>query len=185
MPNEMQDWIKERQLNEKRWVEKYPFLRARDIDGSIDTDSAFPMIGLEIPNGWYRLFFQMCEDIKPLVSEDFYFIQVKEKYNRLVCYPVNSNTKVDMILAKYYQIAPYVCIHCGRPATYETKDYIASFCEDCWKGWMRHKRVDLLKFKPYFIINSETENVHYDEKHISFKDEWDKYLNSIESKGEH
>jgi hypothetical protein len=28
----------------------------------------------------------------------------------------------------------------------------------------------------YFIINSETEGVHCDEKHISFQDEWNRYL---------
>ena len=81
-----------------------------------------------------------------------------------------------MILAKYSQIAPYVCIHCGKPATYETTGYIASFCDSCWKDWARHEKVEPIKFKSYFVINSETEGVHCDEKRISFKAEWDRYL---------
>lgn len=179
MSNEMKDWMRDRLEDEKAWIAKYPFLRHRNLDGSIDTESDFPMIGLEIPNGWYELFFQMCDDIKPLVSEDFYFLQVKEKYNRLVCYPANSNPIVDMILAKYSHIASYVCIHCGKPATYETRDYIASFCDSCWKDWSRHDIGEWIKFKPYFTINSETEGVHCDEKCISFKEEWERYLEKI------
>ena len=90
MSNEYKDWKADRIEEEKQIVEKYPFLRARDIDGTIDTEAEFPMMDLEIPNGWYDLFYQMCDDIKPLVSDDFYFLQVKEKYNRLVCYSNGS-----------------------------------------------------------------------------------------------
>ena len=103
MSNEMKDWERERIEEEKQIVAEYPFLRLRDIDGSIDTESKFPMMGLEIPDGWYKLFFQMCSDIKPIlekegVLDDFYFLQVKEKFNTLRCYHSGVPKEVDDII---------------------------------------------------------------------------------------
>ena len=75
----MKDWIFDKIQEEKLIVEKYPFLHIRDIDGGIDTESKFPMMSLEIPDGWNKLFFQLCDDIKPILEKegmlyDFYFI---------------------------------------------------------------------------------------------------------------
>ena len=91
MSNEYKDWMMDKIQDEKAIVEKYPSLRIRDIHGHIDTKSKFPMIPLEIPDGWVRLFFSMCNEIKPILKKegklyDFYFIQVKEKYGNLRCY---------------------------------------------------------------------------------------------------
>ena len=108
--------------------------------------------------------------------DKFYFLQVKEKFNKLCCYTQNSSVKIDQIISKYEHMAQYVCVVCGRPATYETRSYIASFCDYCWKDQARHDLGEWIKFKPYFTINSETEGVHCDEKHISFQDEWNQYL---------
>ena len=188
MSNEMKDWILDKIEEEKQVIAEYPFLRIRDIDGSIDTKSKFPMMYLEIPNGWDKLFFQMCEDIKPLlekegVIDDFYFLQVKEKYNLLRCYSNGAAShKVEEIIAKYEQMAYYVCTQCGRPATCETKGYLASYCNDCWKDFKRHQEVEWIKFHPYFIVNTFTEGVHCDEKKISFKDEWNRYLKGLEER---
>lgn len=163
MSNEYKDWEIGRIADEKEWVQKYPFLHIRDIDGTIDTESKFPMMGLEIPFGWYELFFQMCDDIKDLVPEDFYFLQVKEKYNNLVCYPVNSTPEVDAILDKYADIAYYVCAVCGAPANKATIGYIASFCDRCAKDKIRHLKSEQLELA----------------KISSFKNEWDRYLERI------
>ena len=185
MSNEYKDWEKDKIEEEKLIVAEYPFLRARNIDGTVDINAKFPMMGLEIPDGWYKLFFQMCEDIKPVLKKynllnDFYFLQIKEKYNFLRCYYSKAPREVDEIIAKYEQMACYVCTICGKPATYETSDYIASFCDDCWKDKVRHQKGDWIEFKPYFTINTVTKGVHCDEKKISFKEEWDRYTQKIE-----
>ena len=171
MSNEYKDWYQEKVAEEKELVAKYPFLRARALDG-------FPMIGLELPNGWYNLFYQMCDDIKDFVPKDFYFVQVKEKYNFMRCYTANSTQEIDDIINKYEHMAPYICTICGKPATFETSGYIASFCNDCWKDHMRHQKGDFIKFQPYFIVSSITEGTHFDKKKISFEEEWNRYLKS-------
>lgn len=165
--------------NERIILKKYPFLRCRKLDGSIDTTAKFPIMYLEIPKGWYRLFFQMCDDIKPILEaanalDSFYFVQVKEKYNQLRCYCRGDYPqKVDEIIAKYENLARYVCTKCGKPAAYETDNYIASFCVDCLEEGTFANKLD---FKSYFVVNSFTESTHVDEKKISYQDEWLRYL---------
>lgn len=183
MSNEYKDWERDKIEEEKEIVAKYPFLRLRDIDGTVDTECKFPMMCLEIPDGWYKLFFQMCDDIKPILEEeglleDFYFIQVKEKYNRLRCYSNGkASYKVEDIIGKYEEMAYYICTNCGKPATVETQSYFASFCDDCWKGIFKNEKVEQIQFKNYFIVNTFTAGTHCDEKYISFKDEWERYIN--------
>lgn len=186
MSNEYKEWKNDEIEYQKRIVDKYPFLRARDIDGAIDTESKFPMMGLEIPKGWYRLFFQMCDDIKPLlekesVIDDFYFIQCKEKYNQLVCYSNGiASQEIEDIILKYGHMAYYVCIKCGQPADCETQDYLASFCTDCWKDHVRHEKIEWIKFNPEFKISGYKNGKDY-EKIISFEEEWSRYLNNFKS----
>ena len=184
MSNAYKEWEKDKIDEEKRIVAKYPFLRLRDIDGTIDTESKFPMIGLEIPNGFEMLFFQMCEDIKLIlekhdIMDDFYFIQVKEKYGMLCCHSTGAPREVHEVIAKYEQMSQYICSVCGKPAAYETTGWIEPYCEDCWKDKVRHCEVERIEFKPYFTINTFTEGVHCDEKKISFKDEWDRYIKGL------
>lgn len=182
MPNEYKDWELEKIEEEKQYVEKYPFLRVRDINGNIVYDSKWPMISLEIPDGWYELFFQMCDDIKDLVPEDFYFIQVKEKYNKLRCHVANSTPEVDHILAKYEQMAYYVCTVCGAPADVVSTDYIASFCNSCCKNNFRHERVEQLKLSTvYLVCAADIKRGGTRVETFSFKDTWDRYLNIIKS----
>ena len=182
MSNEYKDWERDKIEDEKLIVAEFPFLRTRNIDGTINMDAKFPLMYLEIPDGWNRLFLQMCEDIKPILKkegllETFYFVQVKEKYNRLICYHSGAPEEVDDIIQKYEVMASYICTKCGRPAIYETKGYIASFCEDCWKEIETkiHDKCELLEFKPYFKVTGFSKNEHY-EKTISFKKEWNRYI---------
>jgi hypothetical protein len=181
MSNEYKDWERDTIEEQKQVIEKYPFLRARNIDGTIDTESKFPMMFLEIPDGWYKLFFQMCDDIKPLlekegVMDDFYFIQCKEKFNSLRCYSNGTaSQEVEDIIAKYEHMAYYVCTVCGKPATCVSTGYWASFCDDCWKDHFRHEHMDWIEFKPYYRVTGFAKGEHYD-KTISFEDEWNRYL---------
>jgi hypothetical protein len=178
MSNEYKDWYQEKVAEEKELVTKYPFLHIRDLDGCPDTEADFPMVVLEIPSGWHNLFYQLCDDIKDIAPENFYFLQVKEKYNLMRCYSVNSTPEIDSIIAKYEQIAPYICTICGKPAAFKTSGYIASFCTNCWKDHRRHLDGEFIKFQHYFTVNLVTEGTHFDEKKISFADEWNRYIKS-------
>ena len=181
MSNEYRDWEYDKIEEEKQIITEYPFLRVRDIDGSIDTKSKFPMMGLEIPDGWYKLFFKMCSDIKPILEKEgaidnFYFLQVKEKYNELVCYSNGATSfDVEQILQKYRYLSRFVCTKCGKPATYEATGYLESFCEDCWKDIKRHQNVNRLEFIPTYEVVGFKNGKSYS-RTVNVEDEWNRYV---------
>ena len=188
----MKDWICDRIEEEKEIVSKYPFLQVREIDGTIDTEAKFPMMSLEIPDGWYELFFQFCDDLKEVLIEEgyldtFYFVQIKEKYNRLECYSGHFETdKISQVLRKYEYLSQFVCTQCGKPATIETvQGYIESFCDDCWQAQHRRCMARDIEFDTLFKISTfeistfgrSTGTVT---TVINVSDEWNRYLKRIE-----
>ena len=170
----------------KKLVERYPFLLPRNIwtDEVPDSYDYSYIKGVEIPDGWKKLFLQLCEDIRqPLIDADclekFRLSQIKEKYNALCCYHFGAPPEVQDIIDKYSVMSGYVCTKCGKPAMYETQGYIESFCEDCWKDIARHEYSVVIEFKPYYKVTGFKDGARY-EKTISFEDEWNRYLKSME-----
>ena len=103
----MADWV-ERQIN-KKLCEQFPYLVPRNVfTDKIPEDYDYDYIRgeYELPDGWFDLFLQMCEDIKqPLVDanylEKFRFSQIKEKYGTMRCYVFGAPEEVHNILHKY------------------------------------------------------------------------------------
>ena len=183
MSNEYKDWERDLIEDQNKIVEKYPFLRARTLSGKINYEDKFPMMELEIPDGWLELFYQMCDDIKPIIEDqglmaNFYFVQVKEKFNQLRCYASIDVPEIDEILDKYEYMASRVCVQCGAPATKIMSSYIASVCDDCWKDNFKYDKTikELESTTSYtrirFGINGDTK------EEISFEDEWYRYLDN-------
>jgi hypothetical protein len=172
----------------KQLVERYPFLLPRNVfTDELPEDYDYSYInGIgEIPRGWEKLFLQMCEDIRqPLIDtgqlETFRFVQIKEKYNRLECYNNGAPEKVHEIIDKYTMMAGYICTNCGKPATFETRGYIASYCDDCFKDYARHYEGEWIKPSTEYKVHGFEDGKRYT-KMISFKEEWDRYIKSLES----
>lgn len=178
----------------KYLVERYPFLLPKNVfSDKIPEDYDYSYIKhLEIPKGWFRLFLQLCEDIRqPLIDagclDTFRFTQVKEKYNQLRCYHTGAPEVVNDILLKYEQMAYYVCTDCGKPAKHETQVYFASFCDECLKKLVKQGYTEPIKFKDCFEVTKylnkiaqtgELEEITYI---VSFKDEWLRYIKSLET----
>ena len=172
----------------KKLVERYPYLLPRNVfSGALSKDYDYTYIrGIgEIPVGWNKLFLQLCEDIRqPLIDADyideFMFSQIKEKWGHLECYHFGAPETVYDIIDKYSVMASYICTRCGKPATCETQGYIESFCDDCWKYFVRHENIEKIKFKPYYKVTGFKNGKRY-KKTISFKNEWKRYLDSIKN----
>ena len=184
MSTEYKDWYND--FSEKQKIiynicMKYPFLIPRDIEGNRDEDFNYEYLGLEIPMGWYKLFLQLCSDIKPIlekegVMDDFYFLQVKEKYNELVCYSNGvASLEVEQILQKYKYISRFVCTKCGKPAAYETTGYLASYCDDCWKDYVRHEKCNRLEFISTYDVVGFRNGKSYS-RTVDVEDEWSRYI---------
>ena len=137
-----------------------------------------------VPQGWTKLFLQMCEDIRqPLIDADyldkFRFSQVKEKYGSLCCYNFGCPKTVERILTKYEHISRYVCNVCGRPATYETSGYILPWCTDCWKDRARHEKGEFIEWNPTLTIERFTKESGMQEEVIDCSDEWYRLFNPL------
>lgn len=174
----------------KQLVERYPFLLPRNVfTDELPEDYDYSYInGIgEIPRGWEKLFLQMCEDIRqPLIDagqlETFRFVQIKEKYNRLECYNNGAPEKVHEIIDKYTMMAGYICTNCGKPATFETSGYIASYCDNCFKDYARHHEGEWIKPSTEYKVHGFEDGKRHT-KMVSFKEEWDRYIKSLESEG--
>jgi hypothetical protein len=172
----------------KKLVERYPFLLPRNVftdELSEDYDYSYIWGIGEIPEGWEKLFLQLCEDIRqPLIDanylDKFRFTQIKEKYNRLECYNNGAPEKVYRIIDKYSVMAGYICTICGKPATFETHGYFASYCDSCFKHNIRPECGEWIKFKTNYVVHGYKNGKSY-RKTISFKREWNKYIKSLES----
>lgn len=170
----------------KKLIERYPYLLPRNVwTDKVPEDYDYTYIRgeYEVPDGWNKLFLQMCEDIRqPLIDVDyldkFRFTQIKEKWNRMECYHYGAPETVFEIIDKYSVMASYICTQCGKPATCETQGYIKSFCDDCYKNYPIHEHIERIEFKPYYKVEGYKNGEHY-EKTISFEDEWNRYLDSI------
>lgn len=186
MTGEYKDYMNDRIKKEKAIISEYPFLRIRDIDGSIDVKSKYLLIPLEIPTGWHKLFAQFCDDLKEVLIEEgcldtFYFVQIKEKYNRLECYPGHFVTdKISQVLRKYEYLSQFVCTRCGKPATIETvQGYIESFCDDCWQAQHRRCMARDIEFDTQFEVISFGRSTGTVTTVINVSNEWNRYLESI------
>lgn len=184
MSNEYKDWERDKIEEEKEIVAKYPFLKMRADSNCSYNDTKWPMMDLELPDGWFKLFFQMCDDIKEALSneensEEFFFMQVKEKFNELTCYH-NGSQAVHDIIQKYRYISSFICTTCGKPAEFETTSYLASYCTDCWKDKSRHEKVNQLSFVDTFEVRGYRDGEEYCTT-MTVTDEWNRYLQSLEA----
>jgi hypothetical protein len=100
------------------------------------------------------------------------------------CYNFGAPKAVHDIIMKYSVMAGYVCTVCGKPATYETSGYIASFCDACRKDFARHERGEFIEFKPWFKVERRMPNGEEFERIVSFENEWNRYLKSLEVSNE-
>lgn len=141
MSNEFKDWVEEQSPIEKEITTKYPFLispYARDAEGNLKPNIKLPLIPLEIPDGWLKLFYQMCDDTVELlrktnVSLSFVSVDVCEGW--LSCeYNIGGKEdevdQVERIIDIYERMSQYVCQYCGRLTTYSD---VSSFplCLEC------------------------------------------------------
>ena len=119
-------WIRLSKVNpeqNKKLVEKYPFLLPRNVfTDKVDPDYDYSYIrGIgELPNGWEKLFLQMCEDLRKQLIKDnqlesFRFTQIKEKYNRMECYNNGCTEAAQMCLAKYSYLSRILCAASVQP----------------------------------------------------------------------
>ena len=181
-----EDW-NSRQLR-KALVEEYPYLMPRnEFTGELIKDYDYTFIEGEynLPEGWFRLFLQCCEDIKePLVKaaclDAFRFVQIKEKYGEMRLYSSGATKEVLDIIDKYEFLSQQVCSVCGKPATVMTSGYICPYCSEHVRGSMENvDDAELINIKTSFTKRTWSAATGDVETIVDCKDEWERYLKNV------
>ena len=123
------EFLEDEELN-RQLFEAYPWMKAEEFD--------VPMFEY-IPVGWRKGFgMQLIEELQAAYEElteeekeEFFFVQIKEKYGSLRMYPSIFNNTISNIVNKYEKLSEQTCIHCGKPGNeYWHNGWVAPFCQD-------------------------------------------------------
>lgn len=183
MSNEYKDWTREQNID---LCNEYPYLIPHNAwTGEVVKDYDYYYTVLDAcPNGWKKLFLQMCEDIrKPLekagLLNEFYFTQVKEKYGELRAYHTAAPQEVFDIINKYSYISQFICIVCGQPGRMYDDGWISPYCKDCYIKKVTKSRIRHAK---YTQTEPSTEPID-SEKYVRGKEFEPKFIVETYSKG--
>ena len=171
----------------KALIEEYPYLQPRNVfTGKIPEDYDYEYILGEhdLPEGWFELFLQMCEDLRePLAKADyldkFRFSQIKEKFGSMRAYTFGATREVQNIIAKYEFLSTQVCCVCSKPATVQTYDWICPYCFEHVKD--SNENLDdctVIDHKTSYTRRVSSAGVTT-ETTIDCTDEWNRYLARI------
>lgn len=93
------------------------FVNARDLHGDI-----LPDIGIFdfVPDAYLPLICKFVEELEPLVEqlenpEEFYFLDVKEKYGELRFYPSFYNDEINELIERYTDLSRDVVVNENFP----------------------------------------------------------------------
>ena len=121
-------------------VEVFPWLNMHGMYVS-DNEEDYTWTWLnEIPDGWRKAFgWNLISEINkiyfsiaPQLREDYYPLDIKEKYGALRIYFSVYNPSIESIIEKYSKISEKTCICCGAPATKLSKGWISPWCDECF-----------------------------------------------------
>ena len=176
----------------KKLVAKYPFLMPRHPFTNVpipNYDYSFIEGEYNLPEGWFVLFLQCCEDIYKVLNkigyvDEFYFVQIKEKWGRMTLYCHGATKEIEDIVDKYGFLSLQVCSVCGHPASVMTYGHVRPFCSKCvLKYDMYIDDAELIGVKTSYTRSLWEKGVTT-EQEVDCTEEWSRYLERIGYKDE-
>lgn len=125
----------------KFMIERFPFLMPKNVwtgEEIKDYDYSWTLFN-EIPRGWRKAFgMDFMEELREACIEtdfldELMILQIKEKFGTLRFYTNPIPRNIDHIIQKYEDLSAWICIECGAPAKWISKDWICPWCDDCCK----------------------------------------------------
>jgi len=149
---------------EKRLKEKFPFI-IRKVDwytGKKVSEDEWTLWVDDFPTGWWNAFGeQMMEELNQILVtydafDEFTFEQIKEKFGALriyADYPIRMRDAWISLMDKYELKSQVICINCGAPAQWISKDWICPWCDPCIDEINEGREIEVEdKHKGYIFI---------------------------------
>ena len=116
--------------HQARIIEEFPDFFPDIFGDPMKTCLAF---GLDIGDGWYPMFHQLCRDIRAAgATEEFAFLQVKEKFGGLRAYYSNGNKAIGELVSAAENASYTICECCGSTENVTSEgSWITTLCGNC------------------------------------------------------
>ena len=171
----------------KKLIAKYPFLMPRHPFTNVpipNYDYSFIEGEYNLPEGWFVLFLQCCEDIHKVLKkidqvDKFYFVQIKEKWGRMTLYCHGATKEIEEIIHKYGFLSEQVCSICGKPANVMTYGYVCPYCNKCvQENDMYVDDAEIIEIKTSYTLKHWAPEGTTTED-IDCSEEWNRYIERI------
>lgn len=150
----------------KKIIEKYPFLAFHNYDGSIDYEITWYD---SMPRGWKIAFGDlMMDDIKACLEkanyvDKFHIEDIKEKYGELRFYysgvPESIFDELNNIIETYSTLSQNICIECGEIDVPEFKrGWIEPLCLKCYSSLPKNKGLDKIAIYQNYLNDMDLKN---------------------------
>ena len=150
----------------KKIIEKYPFLAFHNYDGSIDYEGTWYD---SMPRGWRIAFGDlMMDDIKACLEkanyvDKFHIEDIKEKYGELRFYysgvPESIFDELNNIIETYSTLSQNICIECGEIDVPEFKSgWIEPLCLKCYSSLPKNKGLDKIVIYQNYLNDMDLKN---------------------------
>jgi len=119
---------------EKKLVDDFPELFIH-----IDNPRASLMgFGCGCDDGWFGLVYNLTKDIYDeakktgvLCNDDFYVVQIKEKFGQLRYYITYGNDEIFKLIEEAERVSATICEWCGEEGKIRNNSWIRTLCDDC------------------------------------------------------
>lgn len=150
----------------KKIIEKYPFLAFHNYDGNIDYEGTWYD---SMPRGWRIAFGDlMMDDIKACLEkanyvDKFHIEDIKEKYGELRFYysgvPESIFDELNNIIETYSTLSQNICIECGEIDVPEFKSgWIEPLCLKCYSSLPKNKGLDKIVIYQNYLNDMDLKN---------------------------
>lgn len=117
---------------EKKLSEDFPTLFR---DRCLPPSKSLMGFGCECGEGWYNLIYEACTKIMETNPDpELRFLQIKEKFGRLVIYPSGGDAKIASILNEISLKSAVTCEDCGSKGKLRSKNtWLRTLCVPCMR----------------------------------------------------
>lgn len=90
----------------------------------------------ECGDGWYQLLKDLSAKLEEEIAkqknpDDFFAVQVKEKFGGLRFYMSSETEEMSKFIDEAEKVADVTCEICGKPGTLRTEGWMRTLCDAC------------------------------------------------------